>query len=171
VSRRIARRFKDPVALVEGSVLGIAGAVVALEGPWPWLALPAGPLIALVVLVIATWPKRVPKPPEAERDVLGLVRHWANALADDHPARARADEAVRLVDGIEQLIFRCEREIGQLDGLAKVAAADRLDGVTRFVTRSVDTYSAPVRASEWSSLAERLGTAQQTLQQDLKLLS
>ena len=168
------RRFREPVALVEAAVFGVAGVVVALLGPWPWLAVVAGPLIAMAVLVIATWRGRAPKPPEPERDVPALVHRWANLLTDNDPARAQADEAVRLVDGIEDLILRCERGIEHLDGAAKEGATNSLRKVTDFVTRSVDTYtgtnSAPVRAPEWSALARRLQTAHQALQEELNSL-
>lgn len=170
MSRGIARRFRDPVALVEAAVLGGAGAIVALGGPWPWLAVPAGPLIAVVVLVIATWRRRAPKPPEPARNITAQVRRWSNLLADDDPARARADEAVRLMDGIEELTLGCKRAIAHADGSAQGAATDRLGEITNYVAKSVETYSAPVRASEWSALATRLDRAHMWLEEELKAL-
>ncbi|TDU83736.1 hypothetical protein EV138_6200 [Kribbella voronezhensis] len=168
--RGIGRRYSDPVALVEASVLGVAGAIVALTGPWPWLAVPAGPLIALVVLVIATWRRRVPKPLAPERNIPAQVRRWSNLLADDDPARAQADEAVQLMDRIEELTLQCKRAITHADGSAQGPATDRLGEITEYVTKSVETYSAPVRASEWSALATRLDRAHKWLEEELEAL-
>jgi hypothetical protein len=174
VSRGIPGRFREPVALVEASAFGVAGVVIALLGPWPWLALPAGLLIALVVLMIATWRPRAPKAPEPEKNLRALVHRWANQLADDDPARSHADEAVRLVDDIEELTMSCERRIAHLDGSAKDAAKDSLGKVTDFIAQSVVTYtgtnSAPVRATEWSALARRLYRGHQSLQEEFDSL-
>jgi membrane protein implicated in regulation of membrane protease activity len=174
VIRRILHRFRDPVALVEAFGFGVVGAVIALLGPWRWLAVVALPLIALSVLVIATWPRRKPEPPEPERHIAALVHRWANLLKDNDPARAHAANAVGLAEGIEALILRYEHKIVRLDESAQEAATVSLRTVTAYATRSVDTYrgnnSAPVKASDWSALAEHLQDGYNALQDMLDRL-
>jgi membrane protein implicated in regulation of membrane protease activity len=165
-------RFREPVALAEASAFGVAGVLVALLGPWPWLAAVAGPLIAVVVLVISTWRRRGPELPELDRDIAELVHQWANKLKDGDPARAHADEAVKLADGIEDLILQWKLRIVHIDDVsAQEAARVSLRTITDFVTRSVDRYtdmsSAPVRAAEWSALVRHLRTAHKALEPGL----
>jgi hypothetical protein len=167
-------RRREPVALIEASALGVAGVIAALIGPWPWLAAVAGPLIFLVVLVIATWRGLPRKTAPPEQNVAALVHRWANQLADDHPAHAHADQATQLVDEVADLILRCERGIAQLDGPARDKATESLGRITNFVATSVNIYTsadtAPGRAPEWITLAKRLQDARKNLQEDLARL-
>ena len=182
----IPGRFREPLALAEASAFGVAGVVAALLGPRPWLAAGAGPLIAVVVLVIATWPSRGPdvKP---QHDIAELVHQWADELKDDDPARAHAHYAVELADSIKDLTSQCERGIVHIDddspqeaasaqeaARKQEAARDRLRKINDYVTMSVDTYtdtrSASVKAAEWSTLVRRLQTARGWLQDELDRL-
>jgi len=167
----VRRRFREPVAQTEAAVFAVAGAIAALVGPWKWLALVAAPVIFVVVLTIATWPKRAPKRPAPERDVPSLVQRWAGQVADHDPARAHADTARQLAGGIDDLILRCQRAIAHLDGPARQSAEDGLAAVTDYLARSVDTYtatkSAPTRSADWRALADRLKTAHKSLLDEL----
>jgi len=167
----VRRRFREPVALTEAAVFAVAGGIAALVGPWNWLALAAAPVIFLVVLVIATWPKRGRKRPAPERDVPSLVQRWAGQVADHDPARSHANTARQLADGIDHLILRCERTIAHLDGPARQSAEAGLTAVTDYLARSVDTYtatkSAPTRSADWRALADRLKTAHKSLLDEL----
>lgn len=168
------RRFREPVALTEAAVFAVAGAIAALIGPWKWLALLAAPLIFVVVLLIATWPKRTPKQPAPERDVPSLVQRWAVQVADHDPARSHADTASQLADDIDELIYKCKRAIARLDGPARQSAEASLTEVIDYLDGSVNTYTAtktvPTRVADWRGLANRLKTAQKSLLDDLARL-
>jgi hypothetical protein len=170
----VRRRLREPVALTEAAVFAVAGAIAALIGPWKWLALVAAPVIFGVVLLIASWPKRAPKRPAPERDVPSLVQRWAGQVPDHDPARAHAETAHQLADGIDKLIFQCERAIARLDGPARQSAEAGLTAVTDYLARSVDTYTAtktaPTRAADWRALADRLKTAHKSLLDELDTL-
>jgi hypothetical protein len=171
----IPERFRDPVALVEASVLGVAGVVVALLGPWPLLATVAGPLIVVVVLMIATRgsdqssPSPLTTPPDS---LVATIRRWANELPDDADptARARADDAVASAGEVDTLIFYCRRRNQRLaDGAERRAAEESLDTIIDYVTRAVSAYSSrpPVRAHEWGALARPLINAKDALRAEL----
>jgi hypothetical protein len=167
----VRRRFREPVAQTEAAVFAVAGAIAALVGPWKWLALVAAPVIYVVVLTIATWPKRTPKRPAPEQDVPSLVKRWAGQVADHDPARSHADMARQLADGIDDLILQRKTAIAHLDGPARQSAEAGLTEITGYLTRSVDTYtatkSAPTRSADWRNLADRLKTAHKSLLDEL----
>jgi hypothetical protein len=161
---RIPDRFRDPAALVEACVFGVAGAAVTLMWPWPWLVLAAvaGPLIFVVVLVIATWPRRPPpRPPDpppppprpesatAAKDAADLVKEWGQNLPEGSPARTHAGKVVELAGDVVNLIVRCRREIRD-DG----ASDEKLGTFTSYFTAYVNTSRPPQEPADWKELEE-----------------
>jgi hypothetical protein len=166
---RAPDRFRDPTALVEACVFGVAGTAVALMWPWPSLAAVAGPLIFVLVLVIATWPRRPPPsppppppppPPPAEsvtaaQAAAELVGEWERNLPDGSPARADAGKVIDLADDLVHLILRCRREIGRLgEGVASRVAADKLTTLTSHFTAYVNTSRPPREQADWKELED-----------------
>lgn len=156
--------FRDPVALVEATAFGAVGVVAALLGPWAWLALPAGPVIFVVVLAVSARPRQASsKPPKV---ITRIVRDWAWQLTDDDPVRAHADRVVDVAGAIEALILQCELMVAKIEDAAeRRTARENLRTITDFVSRWVDpdVGDAPRRAPEWNALERNLQTAQREL--------
>jgi hypothetical protein len=167
---RIPDRFRDRAAIVEASLFGVAAVVVALLGPlWYWLPVVAGPVSAVLVLVvIATLPPpnrdhadTPPSPPPPEPDLVEAaldagrrVRGWGEQLPqDDGPAR----DAVELAGSVVRLIVDCDREIGRIgDGAATRPAEDELRTLTKHFTVYVNAGGAPQGPDEWNDLKMNL---------------
>ncbi|MEU6269925.1 hypothetical protein [Saccharopolyspora shandongensis] len=162
-------RFRDRVAIAEAVAFGLLGGIFALWWPWPWLAAVAGPAIALVVFLIATWRKRTPaapRPDHTEFDIEERVRVWARNAGDN--ARGHADQAVELAGDIVILKFQCERAMQFVeDDSARAEAAKRLRTIVDFVeTRK----HAPEQAVGWDVLVRHLRTAREELEGELAKL-
>jgi glutamyl-tRNA reductase len=142
-ARLLASRVGADVAALDPGpeiVEGMAGAVVALAGPWS-----LGPATSRALATSAAWVVDVSSPPAVDE---GLTQRLGPRLVsiDDLTADAGAELSNRLVERLDELIERSVREY----------EAWRAGATLRVAARALDEKASAVRSEELAALWQRM---------------